>query len=107
MSILFILLDRWRGAKVGEKVERPTPPPRKQAFRRARKKTQQVGFGKTVEVDHEIKLTAAHVFDDLENSQHGKRLESVAQRDAIDGDGCVSAIGHLDYLGARLADGDG
>ena len=60
-----------------------------------------------MQVDHEIKLTAAHVFDDPENSQHGERLESVAQRDAIDGDGCVSVAGHLDYFRAWLADSDG
>src|SRR5437667_793584 len=87
-SIAFF--DRRQRSKVREKVERPSPPPRKQTLRRARKKTEQVGFRKTVQVDHEIKLAVARVFDDLENSQHGERLESVAQRDAIDGDGGVS-----------------
>src|SRR5712692_3406192 len=106
MSILIILLDRWRGAKVGKKIQRTSGPPRIQALRCTGKKPKQIRFGKAVQIDHEIKPTAAHIFDYLKNPQDRERLESIAQADTIDGDGRIGATGHLDYFHAGLADCD-
>src|SRR5213080_868942 len=89
MSILFIQFDGWGRTEVSEKVERPSRSPREQAFGSPRKKAKEIRFGEAVQIDHEIKLPAAHVFDELNHSHNRERLESVAQPNAIDGDNCV------------------
>ena len=60
-----------------------------------------------MQIDHEIKLPAAHVFDELNDSHNRQRLESVAQANAIDGDNFVRVAGHLDDFIAGFTNGHG
>ena len=60
-----------------------------------------------MQINHEIKLPAAHVFDELNHSHNRERLESVAQPNAIDGDDGVRVAGHLDDFIAGLTNSHG
>src|SRR2546422_6064280 len=102
-----ILIDRRFWIEVGEKVERASRPARKQTLRGPGKEAQQICLGKTVQVDDEIKLAAAYVFDDLEDSQNRKRFESVSQLDPVNLHSRVGITGHVDYLSAGPADNYG
>src|ERR1700692_372530 len=100
MLVGIIFIDRRLWTEVGEKVQRTSRPARKQSPRSAGKKAQQIGLGKTVQVDDKIKLLLAHIFDDLKDSQDRKRFESISQPDAVDLDGRIGITGHLDDLRA-------
>ena len=60
-----------------------------------------------MQVDNEVELAAADVFDDVKNPQNRQWFESVAQRHAIDGDHFVGMTRQLDNLRAGLSGGDG
>src|SRR5437667_8986503 len=105
MLLRIVSVNRRLGIEIGEKVERASRPPRKQTLASSREKAEQICFGKTVQVDHEIKLTASHVFYDLKDSQNRQRFESVAQADAIHRNKRIGITRHPDYLCARSAYG--
>ena len=56
-----------------------------------------------MQVNNKVKLSLAHIFDDLEDPQHGKGFEPVSEPDPVDLDSRIGITGHFDDLPAWSA----
>src|SRR5712691_12027879 len=106
MSLAMICLDRRSGAKVCQIIQRASGSPGIESLGSSGQKTKKVGFGKTMKIDHEIKLLRSNFFNDFENAQDRKRLKAIAQTDAIHDQRFVSETRQSHHLCSGLANRD-
>src|SRR5712671_2706515 len=106
MLFRIISIDGWFRAEVGQEIERAARTAREQPLGGAGKKSKQIGFRKTMQVDHEIEFAPANIFDNIKHFENRQRLESITQSDAIDFNCLVRITRQVDDFRARLTNCD-